>query len=179
MYIKMKKNVSLFSAFILALIISACNLTDKQAQENLKLIEKYQQAITSHDVEVIKDILADNYVGYGPSIGDSMKKDDAILNWDYNMQHLYERLEFKQIENIAISNDNGKTKGTWVSSWGKMNLKFKDLSNESIIWSNTIYKIEDGKIIKSIVFYNEADALRQAGFSYTFREPKRAVNQEK
>lgn len=174
----MKKKLTLISAFILALIFSACNVTDKQAQGNLELVEKFQQAITNHNVEVIKDILADNYVGYGPSIGDSMKKDDAILNWDYNMQHLYERLEFKRIENIAITNNNEQRKGEWVSSWGKMYLKFKDLGNESTIWANTIYKIEDGKIVKSFIFYNEADALRQAGYNYTFREPKRAADQE-
>jgi hypothetical protein len=32
------------------------------------------------------------------------------------------------------------------------------------IWANTNYLIENGKIIRSITFYNEADALRQLGY---------------
>lgn len=169
----MKKNVTLFSALLIALFFVACNTNNTHEQENIALVEKYQKALKDHDVEAMTDVLADHYVGYGPSAGDSMNKADAILNWDYNMQHLYERIEFKRVENIAITNNNGKAQGHWVSSWGKLYLKFKEHGNEATIWSNTIHKIEDGKIVKTLIFYNEADALRQAGYKYIFTDPNR------
>lgn len=173
----MKKHISLISAFILAILISACTTSNNSAKQNIKVVEKYQEAISNHDVEGMKALLADNYVAYGPSIGDSMKRDDAILNWDYNMQNLYKKLEFKRAEIIAISNYEGKVPGNWVSSWGKLYVKFMDRGNEATIWSNTIYLIDDGKIQKSYIFFNEADALRQAGYRYIFNDPgKRPSN---
>jgi hypothetical protein len=35
-----------------------------------------------------------------------------------------------------------------------------------MIRANSDYKIEHGKIVKTITLYNEADALRQMGFQY-------------
>jgi len=174
----MKKNVTLLAIFLIALFFVACKPNDNQELENIALVEKYQKALKNHDVETMKEVLADNYVGYGPSAGDSTNKADAILNWDYNMQNLFEILEFKRIENIAITNSKGKTKGNWVSSWGKLYVKFRQHGNEATIWSNTIHKIEEGKIVKTIVFHNEADALRQAGYKYTFTDPNRLKAQE-
>ena len=169
----MKKNGILISAFILAILISACNVSDNPTEEDIKLVEKYQEAFKSHDVDGMKALLADTYVGYGPSLGDSMKKDEAIINWDYNMQHLFEKLEFQPAQTIAVTNDNSKAKGQWVSSWGKLYVKFKEHGNEATIWSNKLYLIDDGQIQKSYIFFNEADALRQAGYSYIFNDPNK------
>jgi hypothetical protein len=33
-----------------------------------------------------------------------------------------------------------------------------------MLWANTDYLVENGKIVKSLTFYNEADALRQLGY---------------
>lgn len=169
----MKHRLILTSAFILVLFLSACNNSQNAAEENIRIVEKYQEALKNHDVEGLKALLAEDYVGYGPSIGDSMKRDDAISNWDYNMQHLFKKLEFKRAENIALTNYQGKEKGLWVSSWGKLHVQLKDRGNEATIWANNIYLIDDGKIKKSIIFFNEADALRQAGYHYIFKEPKK------
>lgn len=169
----MKKNVILISAFILAILISACSVSDNSTEENIKLVEKYQEAFKNHDVDGMKALLADTYVGYGPSLGDSMKKDDAILNWDYNMQHLFEKLEFQPAQTIALTNENSNAKGKWVSSWGKLYVKFKEHGNEATIWANKLYLIDKGQIQKSYIFFNEADALRQAGYRYIFNDPNK------
>lgn len=116
-------------------------------------------------------LLADDYVSYGPSLADSMGREDLLVNWKYNMEHLYEKLEYKGTQNIALTNYKNGEPEEWVSSWGKILIKYKDNGNEAIIWSNTIFNIADGKIQKSIMFFNEADALRQMGYKYTFTNP--------
>ena len=39
-------------------------------------------------------LLADNYIGYGPSVGDSVNKEEAISGWKDNMENLYESIEY-------------------------------------------------------------------------------------
>jgi hypothetical protein len=45
-----------------------------------------------------------------------------------------------------------------------MNIVFKDSIGSVTVWANTNYLIENGKIKRTITFYNEADVLRQLGF---------------
>jgi hypothetical protein len=35
---------------------------------------------------------------------------------------------------------------------------------EATIWANTNYLVKNGKIVRSLTFYNEADVLRQIGY---------------
>lgn len=156
---------------LLVLLFASCAMQDQSFQEDLKIVEKYQQALKDHDFETMKSILADDYVGYGPSVSDTTNKDDALLIWERNMEYLFEKLEFNIAENIAITSNKGSDAGQWVSSWGKLVVKFQKTGKESQIWSNQIFLVKDGKIQKSYLFYNEADALRQAGYHYVYKEP--------
>ena len=45
-------------------------------------------------------------------------------------------------------------------------ITYKDDRGAVTIWANTIYQIENEKIVKSFTFYNEADALRQLGYVF-------------
>ena len=58
----------------------------------------------------------------------------------------------------------GDNKGEWVANWAELHIVYKNDRGAITIWANTNYLIEDGKIAKSITFYNEADALRQLGY---------------
>lgn len=157
--------------FALALVFGSCDNGAQLAEENLKVVEKYQAALKSLDYDTMKEILAEDYMGYGPSLGDSMNKEDALLNFKYNMENLYDKLKFRGIENVVVGNPTGVRPGQWISSWGRFEIKFKGQSNEAVIWANTIYLVNEGKITRSFIFYNEADALRQMGYSYVFSEP--------
>ncbi|WP_167606464.1 nuclear transport factor 2 family protein [Maribellus sediminis] len=164
-----KVNYILFILF--SFMIISCTNQKQSIRENLEIVEKFQKAFVDHDIETIKSLLADDYVGYGPSIGDSIRKDDALLIWDQNLEYMYDKVEMNVAENIAISNVNVKDGGQWISSWGTLTLKFQNYGNEAVILANQIFLIKDGKIKKTIIFYNEADALRQAGYHYVFKEP--------
>ncbi|MDZ4747926.1 MAG: hypothetical protein SH808_05525 [Saprospiraceae bacterium] len=58
----------------------------------------------------------------------------------------------------------GDNNGEWVGNWAELTIGYQD-GGSVTIWANTDYLIENGKIIRSLTFYNEADALRQLGYT--------------
>ena len=52
----------------------------------------------------------------------------------------------------------------WVSNWALLTIKYKDGRGPVNVWVNAVYKIENGKIVRSRTFYNEADVLRQLNY---------------
>ena len=57
--------------------------------------------------------------------------------------------------------------GDWVSNWAYLTIKYKDGRGPVNVWVNAFYKIENGKIARSRTIYNEADVLRQLGYTLT------------
>lgn len=107
----------------------------------------------------------DNYIGLGPSFNDSIGKEQAVINWKYNVENLYETIKYERAFAAPVHIEAGYNKGDWVSGWAELHITYK--SGESVvIWANTAYKIENDKIVKSYTFYNEADALEQLGYVF-------------
>jgi ketosteroid isomerase-like protein len=141
----------------------------KKEEQNLALAQKYMKAVETKNAAAMDSLLADNYIGYGPSVGDSVNKKDAIDNWKYNAENLYESFEYTRHKNIAVTVKEGEAIGDWVLTWAYLTLKYKDGRGPVNVWVNAVYKIDEGKIIQSRTFYNEADVLRQLG--YTIEPP--------
>ena len=154
---------------ILAICIAACsgNEQDKIEKENIAVIEKYIQAVQSKDTQTMSDLLADNYVGYGPSFSDSTNKEQAIASWKDVAENLYEKIEYTRTVNIAAKVTDGRHPGNFVSDWASLKITYKDGRGPVFLNMNAIYRIENGKITLSRTFYNEADVLRQLGYDYT------------
>ncbi len=127
------------------------------------------QAVESNDVAGMSNLLADNYIGYGPSVGDSTNKEDAIKNWKYNVENLYESIKYSRHFNIAVTVKEGEEAlpGDWVSNWALLTIKYKDGRGPVNVYVNAIYKIDNGKIVLSRTIYNEADVLRQLGYNFS------------
>jgi len=162
-----------YFSFLFALLIitlTGCSDSNKKSEANIALIGKYVSAVENMDYETMASLLADNYIGYGPSYNDSIGKDQALDNWKFNVENLYQSIKYNKSRNAAVTIPTGPNKGDWVSNWGELHIVYKNNLGEVTIWANTIYKIEKGKIIKSYTFYNEADALRQLG--YIFVKPE-------
>jgi ketosteroid isomerase-like protein len=156
---------------ILLLVVSiclfSCTSADKKTErESLLVAKQYIEAVQNKDVAAMNSLLADNYKGYGPSAADSTNKEDAIANWKYNTEQLYESVEYTRRENIAVTVKDGTDvePGNWVSNWAYLTIKYKDGRGPVGLWVNAAYKIENGKIVRSRTFYNEADVLRQLGY---------------
>ena len=153
----------------LSILIAACSSTSDQQKiekENIAVIEKYIQAVQAKDTQTMMDLLADNYVGYGPSFSDSTDKEQAIANWKDVAENLYDKIEYIRTVNIAEEVTEGPHPGNFVSDWASLKITYKDGRGPVRLNMNAIYRIENGKITLSRTFYNEADVLRQLGYDY-------------
>ena len=161
----MKNLISL--AAIITCLFSCNSSTDNKKNESLAIAKKYMEAVETNNVALMDSLLADNYIGYGPSVGDSTNKTTAIENWKYNSANLYESIKYTRHQNIAVTvGENEEVDaGDWVSNWAYLTIKYKDGRGPVNVWVNATYKIENGKIVRSRTFYNEADVLRQLGYT--------------
>jgi hypothetical protein len=156
---------------LILLLIAIVNLlcctppADKTTNESLAIAEKYMQAVETNNAATMDSLLADNYMGYGPSVGDSTNKADALSSWKYNAANIYESIKYTRHQNIAVKIKEGEQAGDWVSNWAYLTIKYKDGRGPVNVWVNAVYKIENGKIVRSRTFYNEADVLRQLGYT--------------
>lgn len=151
---------------VLLIVLSSCNTIDKTSEHNKILIEKYVQAVEDNDTATMESLMDDNYWGFGPSVGDSINKTGAIANWKNNVENLYKSIHYSKSRVIAVNVPDGENKGEWVSNWAELKIVYKKDQKEVTIWANTVYQIENNKIIKSFTFYNEADVLEQLGYVF-------------
>jgi len=159
---KMKKMGLLL--FALTLVIS-CTQQNNSSAKNEELIKKYVTAVEQNDVATMESLLAEDYMGLGPSAKDSINKVDVILNWQYNMENLYESIHYDKSRTIAVTVPDGENEGEWVSNWAQLTITYQS-GEKATIWVNSVYEIENDQIVKSYTFYNEADVYRQLGFVF-------------
>jgi hypothetical protein len=149
----------------------ACTSTAvKKEKANLAIAEKYMQAVETKNAALMDSLLADNYIGYGPSVSDSVNKEEAISAFRENSENLYQSLKYARHKELAVTVKEGEAMGDWVLNWAYLTIKYK-VSDEPVnLWVNVVYRIENGKIVQSRTFYNEADVLRQ--LKYTIDPPQ-------
>jgi len=157
------KNLIILAGLVVGLFACTPN-NEKLQSENVELVKSYVAAVENLDFESMGNYLDVNYLGMGPSFGDSIGKMDAVENWKWCVENLYEKIQYNRLRFAAVTIPDGDNKGEWVANWAELNIVFKDSIGEVTVWANTNYLIENGKIKRSLTFYNEADVLRQLGF---------------
>ena len=148
----------------IALFLGGCSsATDKANAGNIELVNKYIKAVEEMDFDAMGEFLDENYMGLGPSFGDTIYKQQAVENWKENVTNLYKKIHYNRSKSAAVYIPDGDNKGNWVGNWAELTIEYQ--SGDTVtIWANTDYLVENGKIIRSMTFYNEADALRQLGY---------------
>ena len=159
----MKKLLLLTGVFSLLI---ACQQGTQNADKNIAIVDGYVSAVQALDYETMDTFLADDYIGFGPSVADSVNKANAVSQWKGNVELVYEKIEYQQSRSIAVTVPDGDNEGEWVANWARLEIKFKDSEEQVTILANTVYKIEGDKISRSYTFYNEADALEQLGYIF-------------
>jgi hypothetical protein len=134
------------------------------------IVKSYVKSVENMDYNSMEKFLADDYLGLGPSYGDSINKADAVEYWKSNVANLYENIHYNRTRYASVTIPDGESKGEWVANWAELNIVYKNGMGSATIWANTNYLIENGKIKRSLTFYNEADVLRQLGFLMTRKE---------
>jgi hypothetical protein len=145
-------------------LVACTSSTEKKQNENIDLVKSYVKSVEEMDFDAMEKFLDDNYLGLGPSYGDSIGKEQAVENWKENVTNLYEKIHYNRLKFASVTIPDGENKGQWVANWAELNIVYKNGRGSVTLWANTNYLIENGKIKKSITFYNEADALRQLGY---------------
>lgn len=163
------KNLILYTSMI-ALFTACTGSSNKLQEDNVALVKKYVEAVESLNYEAMASYLADNYMGLGPSYGDTIYKKEAIENWKANVTNLYEKIEHTRAQFAPVVIKEGPSKGDWVACWAELKITFKN-GTSVMIWDNSDYLVENGKIVKTITLYNEADALRQLGYQLVAPQP--------
>ena len=149
--------------FLLVPIVFACG--SKNHDANIAVVQQYVAAVENLDYTVMEDLLAENYEGYGPSVGDTIGKIAAVENWKKNVEDLYEKIEYARSQFAGVTITDGPNRGDWVANWAELKIGYKDGSNVTT-WANSNYLVENGRIVKSLTFYNEADILEQLGYVF-------------
>jgi hypothetical protein len=150
---------------ISASLVACTSSTGKKEKANLAIANKYMQAVETMNTGTMDSLLADNYMGYGPSVGDSTNKAEALASWKYNTENLYESIQYTNHTELAVTIKEGRAKGDWALNWAYLTIKYKDGRGPVNLWVNSVYLIENGKIVMSRTFYNETDVLRQLNYS--------------
>ncbi len=154
----------IITLLVLPFLVS-CSTENNNSEKNIAVVEKYIEAVENMDFNTMTSLLDDQYVGLGPSYTDSINKEQAVASWKYNVENLYEGIEYTREQHAPVFIKQGSNKGEWVSSWAELNITYKN-GEKVVIWAKTAYKIEKDRIVKSFTFYNEADVLRQLGYVF-------------
>jgi ketosteroid isomerase-like protein len=164
----------------IVLIGFSCSQQDSNEEKNIQVVRDYLEAVNNKDYDKMDELLSDDYLGLGPSIGDSTDKQNAIDSWEWNVENLYEKIEFKRSFMLHAVADEDQIAGEWVSNWANVVITYQDGRGPVEIFLNAIYKIENGKIARSRTFYNEADVYEQLGYRIfpPVRIPKNPENNE-
>ena len=155
---------------ILGLIVFGCNANNNRHEKNISIVEKYVKSVEALDYKTMEALLADDYQGYGPSVGDTIGKVAALENWKNHIETLYDNIKYTRSQYAGVTIHAGENKGDWVANWAELTIDYQEGNGSVKIWANSNYLVENGKIVKSLTFYNEADVLRQLG--YVFINPK-------
>ena len=159
----------LLFALCLYPLLLGCSNHNKKVEEDIALVNNYVAAVENLDYDAMSRYLDDNYIGVGPSYGDTIRKEQVIAYWKDNIKNLYEKIKYERSKTIAVVATEGPNKGEWVSNWALLKIDYKENRGSVTLWANTVYQVENGKIFRSFTFYNEADAMSQLG--YVFLHP--------
>ncbi len=154
----------LYAIGLVFLIPSCTQIGTDHTETSITVVKQYLEAVDNHDYDLMESLLADDYLGFGPSLDDSTNKELALASWKWNVENLYEDVQYERTQTFASTIKDGELAGEWAYNWAYVTIKYKDGSGPVSLMVNVVYKIEDGKIARSRTFYNEADIYEQLGY---------------
>jgi len=133
------------------------------AEEDLKVVSDYLDAITDNKMSVASNLLADSFIGTGPSYQETQTKAEVIESWEEyhkvrtNQKNDYLRQTFRVID--------GDQKGDWVSIWGMYSY------TQNGITVNLPYQftaqVENGQISRAGIYYDRLAISEAMGLELT------------
>ena len=98
-------NKLLLYSGILLFFLFSCNSANQNAEKNIAIVDGYVNAVQQLDYDLMDTFLSEDYMGFGPSVMDSINKTDAVKQWKSNVDMIYEKIEYKESRSIAVWSD--------------------------------------------------------------------------
>ncbi len=133
------------------------------AEADIKVVGDFIDALVSKDLDKVKSLLADDYLGYGPAPTDSSTVAQTIATWEENYKTQSD-LKFNSVsETFRVL--QGDLKGDWVSVWGDWTFT-QDGKTVTFPLQYTA-RVADGKINTGRVYYDRLYIVEQLGYKVT------------
>jgi ketosteroid isomerase-like protein len=138
------------------------------AEEDLKVVSDYLDAIVNNKMDVVESLLSDDYISAGPSNGETSTKAEEITNWKEahkvrtNQKNEYVVNSWRVLD--------GDYKGDWVSIWGTYT--FTENGKEIVLPYQYTAMVDGGKIQKAVIYYDNLAVVTAMGYTLTPPEKK-------
>jgi hypothetical protein len=135
-------------------------------EQNKAIVNQYIQASLVGDVATMEMFMAPNFKDHGPVKGDTTSRAHYLERTRKNWETTYGSMKYDRIAALSHTEQEGPLKGDWVLEWGSLGVTYKNGRPPVSIKIHVVYKIIDGKISYASSYYNEADALKQQGYTF-------------
>ncbi|MBU2913987.1 nuclear transport factor 2 family protein [Reichenbachiella agariperforans] len=158
-----------FLLFASSLLWISCG-PNKIRNTNIDTVSSYVQALEDMDYDAMDSLLHADFYMVGPSVGDTVYKDQLLANWKANTGKTIESIRFRhqQISGVAIPSQ--VKYGDWISEWSLAQIEFKNFDGPPVtLLMSVSYLVVGNQIAKGIMIYDEGDMYNQLG--YIFADP--------
>lgn len=134
-----------------------------QGEEQIQLVDNYIGALLNKDFSTMESLLSEDYIGIGPAINDSTDRAQTLELWKTNWDSLYTSIDFDRKHKLFTKSADDLD---WVCEWAVITLNYIDGRESVAFWWNGVFRITEGKIDVSIVFFDSGDIMAQQGFGF-------------
>ncbi|MGL1885245.1 MAG: nuclear transport factor 2 family protein [Reichenbachiella sp.] len=164
-----------FLLLILSLFFYQCKTTKTLERNHVEVVEAYIAAIENKDFDTMDSLTTDQFYSVGPSLGDTIQKDEMLRNWRVNSKTTIEQINFRESRVSLLAMPSRSEYGDWVGEWSIAKIKYKNGNDPVKLFINSNYLVVGGKISRALILYNQADMYNQLG--YRFSKPDSVVAQ--
>ena len=164
------KRLTIPAILIIVIGLVSCNKSkdsqDAMGEKNKAIAEKFQQAQKIGDLTTMSGLLADDFMDFGPVLGDSATKTQFLANEKQMFEETFNTFGYERIAMVAFDD--------WVFDWGVLTANFKSGSTAKIKY-HYVLRLKDGKINLTSSFFDEADYMRQIGYKFLSPEEQKSA----
>ena len=162
----MKKIVLLATALLLMISCTQQADTgdkdvDEVGKQNVELIKKWAEALNNEDIETLRELYSTELVSIGPQYDHEWPYD--TLNSTEKMFQNTDSLKVDILIMLPKTVEEGDLAGDWVLVWADISwYNIKAEKKVQIMWHSPM-RIEEGKIVYEVAYYNQWDMYKQMG----------------
>ena len=130
------------------------------AEADLKTVSDFTYALVNNDLSKAENLLAENFMSYGPLENTTQTKKELIAEWTrVHKARTNQKIEFVMITFKVIE---GNLKGNWVSQWGTYT--FTQNGKNIVLPYQCTARIANGKIVETRFYYDNLPVIKAMGY---------------